>query len=74
MRIRGSAVVLRDGKLLLVRDKGKKNFSIPGVGADKKEPSLAVAVRELYEELKMTAYEAKRLELLDYKDIITSMR
>jgi predicted NUDIX family NTP pyrophosphohydrolase len=67
MRIRGDAVVLREGKLLLVRDKGEKNFSIPGGGAYKKEPSLAASVRELYEELKMTAFEAKRLNICDYK-------
>ena len=55
MRIRGTAVVFRDGKVLLVRDRGKYKFSLPGGGTKRNEPSISSAVRELYEELGMRA-------------------
>ena len=67
MKTRGTAVVIRDGKVLLVRDKGHKNFSLPGGGVKKNEPSLAAAVRELYEELRMSARKAERFFKWDFK-------
>jgi 8-oxo-dGTP diphosphatase len=67
MKTRGTTVVIRDGKVLLVRDKGHKNFSLPGGGVNKNEPPLAAAVRELYEELRMSARKAERLFRCDFK-------
>ena len=67
MKTRGTSVVIRDGKVLLVRDKGHKNFSLPGGGVKKNEPPLAAAVRELYEELRMSARKAERLFKCDFK-------
>ena len=66
MKTRGTVVVIRDGKVLLVRDKGHKNFSLPGGGVKKNEPSLAAAIRELYEELKMSARKAERVFRCDF--------
>jgi len=66
-RIRGTALVLRDGRVLLVRDRGKSSFSLPGGGQNRGEPSLATAVRELYEELGMGAKRATRLFEGDYE-------
>ena len=67
MKTRGTAVVVRGGKVLLVRDKGHKNFSLPGGGVNKNEPALAAAIRELYEELRMSARKAERLFKCDFK-------
>jgi len=67
MRARGTAVVFRNGKVLLVRDKGKHKFSFPGGGVNHNEPSLAAAIRELYEELGMSARKAERLFRCDFK-------
>jgi ADP-ribose pyrophosphatase YjhB (NUDIX family) len=47
MRIRGTAVVFRNGKVLLVRDNGHHRFSLPGGGVKHNEPPLAAAIREL---------------------------
>ena len=40
MRKRGTAVVIRHGNVLLVRDKGKHHYSLPGGGCHKGERSL----------------------------------
>ena len=53
-RKRATAIVVRDVKLLLVRDKGKRNFSLPGGGVNRGEPSLAAAARELFEETRLS--------------------
>ena len=66
MRIRGTAIVLRNNQVLLVRDLGKKTYSLPGGGANRNEPALAAAVRELKEELGMSAYKAERLFKCDF--------
>jgi 8-oxo-dGTP pyrophosphatase MutT (NUDIX family) len=61
MRIRGTALVFREKKVLIVRDRGKQKFSFPGGGKNAHEPSLATAIRELYEELGMSARKAERI-------------
>lgn len=67
MRHRGTAVVFRDDKVLLVKDRGKDKYSLPGGGTNRNEPSLAAAIRELYEELKLSAFKAERLFDCDFK-------
>jgi len=47
MRQRGVAVVIRHGEVLLVRDKGKHRFSLPGGAIKKGEPTVSAAAREL---------------------------
>jgi 8-oxo-dGTP pyrophosphatase MutT (NUDIX family) len=61
MRIRGTALVFREKKILIVRDRGKQKFSFPGGGKNAHEPPLATAIRELYEELGMSARKAERI-------------
>ena len=61
MRIRGTAVVIRNGMVLLVSDRGRHRFSLPGGGAKPDEPPLAAAIRELYEELGMRPRKAERI-------------
>lgn len=65
-RIRGTAVVIRENKVLLVKDRGKKKFSLPGGGTNRNEPSLSAAIRELYEELDMSARKAERIFKCDF--------
>jgi len=67
MRIRGTALVFRDGKVLLVKDKNKHKFSLPGGGTNQNEPSMATAIRELYEELGMSARKSERIFNCDFK-------
>ena len=67
MRIRGTAVILRDGKVLLVRDRNKKSFSLPGGKREHNETSFGAAVREVYEELGMVSIKAERVFECDYK-------
>jgi len=67
MRQRGVAVVVRHGKVLLVRDTGKRHFSLPGGALKKGEPTVSGAARELYEELGMTATRVTRLRDCDFK-------
>ncbi|WP_082922679.1 NUDIX domain-containing protein [Halothiobacillus diazotrophicus] len=67
MLIRGTALVINDGRFLLVRDIGDNKFSLPGGGANPQEPPIAAAVRELYEELGMEAQTAERLTSCDYR-------
>ena len=49
-RLRATVVAFRDNKVLLVMDKGRRRYSLPGGGVNKGEPSIAAAARELYEE------------------------
>ena len=49
-RIRATVVATRDDRVLLVQEKGKEMYSLPGGGPKRGEPSIAAAARELYEE------------------------
>jgi ADP-ribose pyrophosphatase YjhB (NUDIX family) len=67
MRSRGTAIVLRHGKVLLVRDKGKHRFSLPGGGINENEPAVSAAAREVYEELGLHIQMVRRLHECDFK-------
>ena len=58
---RAAALVMKNSKILLVREKGNSSYSIPGGGINKGEPTMSAAIRELYEELKLSAYQAEYL-------------
>jgi len=55
LRDRATAVVQRDGLLLLVRDRGFRRFSLPGGGVRQGENPDDAAVRELEEETGLKA-------------------
>jgi ADP-ribose pyrophosphatase YjhB (NUDIX family) len=61
MRDRATAVVRRGGRLLLVRDRGFHQFSLPGGGVKEGETPEEAVARELQEE---TGLKALRLEPL----------
>ncbi len=64
-RERATALVVRDGKYLVVRDKGRERYSLPGGGMEQGEAALTAACREVSEELGLKAYKAERL--FDYE-------
>jgi ADP-ribose pyrophosphatase YjhB (NUDIX family) len=67
MRHRATAIIIRDGKLLLVRDRESKRFSLPGGGLKHGEPSVSGAAREVSEELGLHPVEVKRLRDCDFE-------
>ena len=71
MRKRGTAVVIRDGKVLLVRDRGRHRFSLPGGAIKKGEPTVSAAARELYEELGLHAVKVTRLRECDFRGAVS---
>ncbi|MBN1151700.1 MAG: NUDIX hydrolase [Dehalococcoidia bacterium] len=54
MRDRATAVVLNRGHLLLVRDRGFREFSLPGGGLHEGETAEEAVARELWEETGLT--------------------
>ena len=71
LRQRGTAVVIRDGKVLLVRDRGKHQFSLPGGGIRENEPAASAAGRELYEELGLSPIKITRLRDCDFRGSVS---
>lgn len=67
MRKRVTAVIIRGGKVLLVREKGLVSFSLPGGAIKNGEPVKSAAVRELYEELGLHSIKVIRLPGCDFK-------
>jgi 8-oxo-dGTP pyrophosphatase MutT (NUDIX family) len=67
MRQRATAIVMKEGKVLLVRDRGHSKYSLPGGEIEKRETTIGAATRELYEELGMSADKVVRLRQCDFK-------
>jgi len=65
MRYRATAVIMRDCKVLLVRDKGRHDFSLPGGGFKRGESTVQAGAREVYEELGLRTVSAERLRHCD---------
>ena len=64
-RNRATLLVTKDGKLLLVRERGARHWSLPGGGMEKGEPPLTAACRELDEETGLRVLES--VFLFDYE-------
>ena len=64
LRERATCVVIRDGKLLLVRGE-EPTFMLPGGGVDPGETVKAAAARELLEETGLIATRTEFLYVLD---------
>lgn len=60
-RNRATALVTNEGRLLLVRERGAKRWSLPGGGMKKGEDPVAAAIRELDEETRLVALSATYL-------------
>jgi 8-oxo-dGTP pyrophosphatase MutT (NUDIX family) len=66
-RYRATVLIIKDGKVLLVRDRGKNDYSMPGGGFKPKETTLQAGIREVFEELKLKAVAAERLRYCDFE-------
>ncbi|MYC29944.1 MAG: NUDIX domain-containing protein [Chloroflexi bacterium] len=64
-RNRATALVTNEGRLLLVRERGAKRWSLPGGGMKKGEDPVAAAIRELDEETRLYALSATYLFLYE---------
>ena len=64
-RIRATLVAERHGQILLVQEKGRSPYSLPGGGLKKGESVLQAALRELKEETNLEATKAEYL--FDYE-------
>jgi len=64
-RYRATAVIFNDYKVLLVRDRGKKDYSFPGGGFKKNETTIQAGIREIKEELKLNVTSAIRARHCD---------
>jgi 8-oxo-dGTP pyrophosphatase MutT (NUDIX family) len=67
MRLRATAVLIKDGKILLVRDKWHSKYSLPGGEIKKEEPTISAVARELFEELGLSATAVIRKRQWDFK-------
>lgn len=61
IRHRATLVVMREGRLLLVREPGDAEFYLPGGGVESGELPICAAARELHEETGMTALSIRHL-------------
>ena len=66
-RQRATAIVVRDGRILVVRDQFRPAFMLPGGGIDDGESPEAAVVRELEEETTLTPTDTKYLFTHDGK-------
>jgi 8-oxo-dGTP pyrophosphatase MutT (NUDIX family) len=66
LRNRATAVVIRNGRVLLVKDRGQSHFSLPGGGIKRNETAVTAASRELYEELGLEAVKIVRSPEYDF--------
>lgn len=64
LRDRATAVVIRDGKVLLVHGRNP-TFAMPGGGIEPGESADCAAVRELFEETELKALQTKYLFVLE---------
>ena len=60
-RDRATAIVVRDGRYLLVRDRGRQTFALPGGGIEDGESASSAMARELIEETGLRPTSITRL-------------
>ena len=60
-RDRATAIVVREGRYLLVRDRGRETFALPGGGIEDEESASSAMARELYEETGLHTTSITRL-------------
>ena len=61
IRHRATLAMMREGRLLLVREPGDAEFYLPGGGVERGELPICAAARELHEETGMTALSIRHL-------------
>ena len=60
-RRRATAVIVKDGAILITRNRWDRKFSLPGGGVDSDESSQAAVAREVREELGFTVVSVRPL-------------
>jgi 8-oxo-dGTP pyrophosphatase MutT (NUDIX family) len=74
-RQRATAIVISgDGRVLLVRDRGRHRYSLPGGGQRHGESIERAAARELFEELGMRAVSVHRVPAADFRGTVSDHR
>lgn len=64
-RRRATVLAVKQGRYLLVKEKGSNSYSLPGGGVERDEPTLLAAVRELHEETCLKASKIRYIGDLD---------
>ena len=64
-RSRATVIAEKDGRVLLIRERGSLKYSLPGGGIERGEYTMEAALRELREETKLRPFRAERL--FDYE-------
>ncbi len=72
LRTRATAVLLRDSKVLLTRDRGQRRYALPGGGIKRSESVVGAIARELYEELRLEPTSVIRIPRLDFDGTVNS--
>ena len=60
-RTRATVIAKKDGRVLLIRERGSKSFSLPAGGIEGHESTMEAALRELREETRLRPVAAERL-------------
>ena len=66
-RYRATALIIKGSKVLLVKDRGRHDYSMPGGGFKHKESTIQAGIREISEELGLRTTSAVRLRHCDLK-------
>jgi ADP-ribose pyrophosphatase YjhB (NUDIX family) len=66
LRRRATAIVIRNGRVLLARNRGQSHYSLPGGGIRIGESIRDAVARELLTELRLRAAEITRLPMCDH--------
>lgn len=66
-RYRVTSLIIKDGKILLVQDKHRHDYSMPGGGFKANESTIQAGIREVFEELRLRAISAERLRYCDFE-------
>lgn len=64
-RRRSTVLAVKDGRYLLVQEKGDSHYSLPGGGVEPGEPTLLAAVRELHEETRLKVSQIRYIGDID---------
>lgn len=66
-RYRATSLIIKNCKVLLVRDKHRHDYSMPGGGFKKNETTIQAGIREVIEELGLSIISAERLRYCDFE-------
>ena len=64
-RRRSTVLAVKEGRYLLVREKGNRSYALPGGGVERGEPTLLAVVRELHEETHLKVRQIRYIGDID---------